>query len=132
MSRKLVASSSPCAPKFGFSRAVRVGNFISVGGTPPIDSEGNTVGISDPSAQTWQCIETRKLALEEAGSSLKDVVRTRMLLTGTNIWKEVAVVRGEYFKDILPVDTVMQVSTFINPEQLIEIDVVVSSDEDDA
>ncbi len=134
MSRKLVPSSSPFAPKFGFSRAVRVGNFISVGGTAPIDSEGNTVGVNDPSAQTRQCIETIKLALEEAGSGLKDVVRTRMLLTDINIWKEVASVRGEYFRNILPVDTVMQVSAFINPEWLIEIEVdaVVSGNGSDA
>ena len=123
MNRKLVASTSPFAPKFGFSRAVRVGSYISVGGTAPIDSEGNTVGLNDPSAQTRQCIETIKIALEEAGSSLNDVVRTRMLLTDISIWKEVAAVRGEYFRDILPVDTVMQVSSFINPEWLIEIEV---------
>ncbi len=97
-------------------------------------SEGNTVGINDPSAQTRQCIDTIKFALEEAGSSLKDVVRTRILLTDISIWEEVAAVRGEYFREILPVDTVMQVSAFINPEWLIEIEVdaVVSSNESDA
>ncbi|KAA3631815.1 MAG: RidA family protein [Calditrichaeota bacterium] len=123
MTRKLVPSSSPYAPIIGFSRAVRVGNFISVGGTAPIDSEGKTVGLNDPAAQTRQCIETIKAALEVAGASLDDVIRTRMLLTNIDDWKEIAKVRGEYFKDIRPVDTVMEVNRFINKDWLIEIEV---------
>ena len=123
MKRTLVASSSPYAPIIGFSRAVRVGNFISVGGTAPIDSDGKTVGVGDPAAQTRQCIETIKRALEEAGASLEDVVRTRTLLTRIDDWEQVARVRGEYFRDIRPVDTVMEVSRFINPEWLVEIEV---------
>ena len=130
MTRKLVPSSSPFAPIMGFSRAVRVGNFVSVGGTAPIDADGKTVGVGDPATQTRQCIETIKAALEEAGASLEDVVRTRMLLTRIDDWKEIAKVRGEYFKDILPVDTVMEVSGFINREWLVEIEVdaVISED----
>ena len=123
MTRKLVPSSSPYASVIGFSRAVRVGNFISVGGTAPIDREGKTVGVSDPATQTRQCMETIESALKEAGASMKDVIRTRMLLTNIEDWREVAKVRGEYFKDVKPVDTVMQVSTFINPEWLIEVEV---------
>ena len=123
MARKLVPSSSPYASVIGFSRAVRVGNFISVGGTAPIDREGKTVGVSDPATQTRQCLETIESALKEAGASMKDVIRTRMLLTNIEDWREVAKVRGEYFKDVKPVDTVMQVSTFINPEWLIEVEV---------
>ena len=123
MSRTLIASTSPYASKLGFSRAVKVGNFICIGGTAPIDENGNTVGVNDPAAQTRQCFKTIIAALEEAGASLNDVVRTRMLLTNIDIWKEVAEVRGEYFKDIRPVDTVMEVSQFINPEWLIEIEV---------
>ena len=123
MTRKLVPSSSPYASVIGFSRAVRVGNFISVGGTAPIDREGKTVGVSDPATQTKQCLETIESALKEAGASMKDVIRTRMLLTNIEDWREVAKVRGEYFKDVKPVDTVMQVSTFINPEWLIEVEV---------
>jgi enamine deaminase RidA (YjgF/YER057c/UK114 family) len=107
----------------GFSRAVRVGNFVSVGGTAPINENGETVGIDDPAAQTRQCIETIKGALEEVGASLNDVVRTRMLLTRIEYWQEVARARAEYFKDILPVDNVMEVSGFINPEWLIEVEV---------
>ncbi len=123
MNRTLVPSSSPYATIIGFSRAVRVGNTVSVGGTAPIGPDGKTVGVGDPGAQTRRCIETIKAALEEAGASLRDVVRTRMLLTRIGDWKEIAKVRGEYFKDIRPVDTVMEVSGFINPEWLVEIEV---------
>ncbi len=130
MSRKLAPSSSPFAPIVGFSRAVRVGNFISVGGTAPIDETGKTVGINDPGVQTRRCLETIKSALEHVGASMKEVVRTRILLIRIEDWKHVVKVRGEYFKDILPVDTVMQVSGFINPEWLIEIEVDAVIDED--
>ncbi len=123
MRRTLVPSTSPYAPIIGFSRAVRVGNFVSVGGTAPIDKDGKTVGLNDPATQTRQCIETIKAALECAGVSLNDVVRTRMLLKRIGDWEQVAKVRGEYFKDIRPVDTVMEVSRFINPEWLVEIEV---------
>lgn len=123
MTRILAKSDSPYASIIGFSRAVRVGNFVSVGGTAPIGQDGKTVGVNDPVAQTKQCIKIIESALQEVGASLKDVVRTRMLLTQMENWQEIAKVRGEYFKDILPVDTVMEVSRFINPEWLIEIEV---------
>jgi enamine deaminase RidA (YjgF/YER057c/UK114 family) len=123
MSRTLVPSASPYAPIIGFSRAVRVDNFISVGGTAPINKDGKTIGLNDPAAQTRQCLETIKAALEDAGASLDDVVRTRILLTRIEDWEHVAKVRGEYFKDIRPVDTVVEVSRFINPEWLVEIEV---------
>ena len=130
MSRTLVPSTSPYAPIIGFSRAVRVDNFISVGGTAPINKDGKTIGLNDPAAQTRQCLETIKAALEDAGASLDDVVRTRMLLTRIEDWEHVAKVRGEYFKDIRQVDTVVEVSRFINPEWLVEIEVdaVISED----
>jgi enamine deaminase RidA (YjgF/YER057c/UK114 family) len=106
----------------GFSRAVRVGPYISVGGTAPVDAEGKTVGIGDPAAQARQCIEIIKAALEQAGSSLEDVVRTRVILTNIDDWKAVIDVRAQYFKDIRPVDTIMQVSRFVNPEWLVEFE----------
>jgi enamine deaminase RidA (YjgF/YER057c/UK114 family) len=129
MTRTLVPSDSPYAPIIGFSRAVRVGSFVSVGGTAPIGPDGKTVGVGDPAAQTRRCLETIRAALEEAGASLRDVVRTRMLLTRMEDWKEIAKVRGEYFKDILPVDTVMEINRFINPEWLVEIEVDAIVDE---
>jgi len=123
MKRELISGGSPYEDVVGFSRAVRVGPYITIGGTAPINSKGNTVGIGDVSVQTKQCLETIKMALEKAGSSLDDVVRTRMLLTNIDDWKSVAEVRASYFKTIKPVDTIMQVSRFINPEWLIEIEV---------
>ena len=129
MPRKLVPSTSPYAPIIGFSRAVRVGNHISIGGTAPIDANGKTVGVGDPAAQTRQCLETIKAALEQADASLNDVVRTRMLLTRIEDWQLIAKVRGEYFKDIRPVDTVMEVKGFINKEWLVEIEVDAVVDE---
>ena len=123
MSRTLVPSTSPYAPVIGFSRAVRVGNHVFVGGTAPIDSGGKTVGIGDPALQVRQCFKTIEVALKQAGASLEDVVRTRMLLTRISDWGAIAEVRGEYFKNIRPVDTVMEVNSFINPDWLVEVEV---------
>ena len=123
MSRTLVPSTSPYASVIGFSRAVRVGNHVSVGGTAPIDSEGRTIGIGNPALQVRQCFETIEAALKQAGASLEDVVRTRMLLTRISDWEAIAKVRGEYFKNIRPVDTVMEVSRFINADWLVEVEV---------
>ncbi len=123
MKRALISSGSPYETIIGFSRAVRVGPFITIGGTAPLDSEGKTVGVGDIAAQTRQCLEIIRITLEKAGASLEDVVRTRMLLTNMEEWKKAAEVRAVYFRDIKPVDTVMEVSRFINPEWLIEIEV---------
>jgi enamine deaminase RidA (YjgF/YER057c/UK114 family) len=112
----------------GFSRAVRVGPYVSVGGTAPVDTDGKTVGPGDPAAQAGRCLEIIREALENAGSGMHDVVRTRVLLINIEDWKAVIDVRAEYFKDIKPVDTIMQVSRFVNPEWLVEfeVDAVVS------
>lgn len=123
MSRTLIPSTSPFASLSGFSRVVRVGNHLSVGGTAPIDADGNTVGVGDPATQVRQCFETIESCLAQAGATLSDVVRTRMLLTRISDWQEIAKVRGEFFRDILPVDTIMQVSGFINPDWLVEVEV---------
>ena len=131
MSRILVPSTSPFAPIMGFSRVVRVGNHVSVGGTAPIDADGKTVGVGDPAAQVRKCFETIESCLSQAGASMSDVVRTRMLLTRISDWEQIAKVRGEYFKDILAVDTVMQVNGFINPDWLVEVEVDAVIDDDD-
>lgn len=123
MKRTLVPSSSPFASIVGFSRAVRVGDFVSVGGTAPLDSEGNTVGTDDPAAQARRCYEIVGAALEAAGASMQDVVRTRTLLKRIRDWEPVAKVRGEFFRDIRPVDTVMEVGGFIDAAWLVEIEV---------
>ncbi len=130
MARQLVSSGSPYESVGGFSRAVRVGNFIAVGGTAPLGPDGETVAPGDAAGQARRCIEIIKAALEEAGAGLGDVVRTRVLLKRIEDWEAVAKVRAEYFKGIRPVDTVMRVTTFINPEWLVEIeaDAVVDHD----
>jgi enamine deaminase RidA (YjgF/YER057c/UK114 family) len=129
MARQLVSSGSPYESIVGFSRAVRVGNWIAVGGTAPIGADGKTVAPGNAGEQARRCLEIIRLALEKAGSSLGDVVRTRVLLTRIEDWEAVAHVRGEYFRDIRPVDTIMQVTSFVNPEWLVEIeaDAVVDS-----
>ena len=122
MARQLIPSGSPYESVIGFSRAVRVGNFIAVGGTAPLGPNGETVAPDDAAGQARRCIEIIKGALEQAGASLDDVVRTRVLLKRIADWETVAKVRGEYFKEIRPVDTIMQTTTFINPEWLVEIE----------
>ncbi len=120
--RELISNGNPMEAIVGFSRAVRVGPFISVGGTAPVDANGNTVGIGDVAQQTRQCIEVIKLALEQAGSGLHDVVRTRVILTNIDDWKAAIDVRKEFFRDIRPVDTIMAVDRFVNPEWLVELE----------
>ncbi|HUL69585.1 MAG TPA: RidA family protein [Gemmatimonadales bacterium] len=120
--RKLVSSGSPYEPKIGISRAVRVGPVISVAGTAPIGPDGHTVGRGDPSAQARRCFEIIAAALESAGASLRQVVRTRILLTRIEDWQAVTQVHGEFFRDIRPANTVMQVSRFIDPDWLVEIE----------
>ena len=130
MQRKLISNGNPMEEIVGFSRAVRVGPYISVGGTAPVDRDGKTVGLGDPAAQARQCLEIIKEALERAGSGLHDVVRTRVILTRIEDWEAVIKVRAEYFRDVRPVDTIMQVSRFVNPEWLVEFeaDAVVSEE----
>ena len=121
--RQLVSNGNPMETIVGFSRAVRVGPFVSVGGTAPVDADGKTVGVGDAAVQARQCLEIIKSALEDAGSGLKDVVRTRVILTDIEDWKDVIEVRKEYFRDVQPVDTIMAVSCFVNPEWLVEFEV---------
>ena len=122
MKRILVSNGNPMETVVGFCRAVRVGPYISVGGTAPVNSDGKTVGVGDPTIQARRCLDIIKEALENAGSRMEDVVRTRVLLTNIDDWKSVIEVRAEYFKDIRPVDTIMQVSRFVDPEWLVEFE----------
>jgi enamine deaminase RidA (YjgF/YER057c/UK114 family) len=128
--RQLVSNGNPMEEIVGFSRAVRVGSFIAVGGTAPVDATGKTVGIGDVFAQTKQCFEIIKAALEDAGSGLHDIVRTRVILTDIENWKEAIEARKLYCRDAKPVDTIMAINRFVNPEWLveIEIDAVISGD----
>ena len=122
MSRQLVSSGSPYEPRVGISRAVRVGNYVSVAGTAPIGPEGKTAAPGDPAGQARRCLEIIQTALEKAGAKLSHVVRTRILLTRIEDWESVAAVHGEFFRDIRPVNTIMQVGRFIDPEWLVEIE----------
>lgn len=121
--RTLISNGNPMEEIVGFSRAVRVGPFIAVGGTAPVGPDGKTVGIGDVRAQTRQCFEIIKAALEQAGSGLHDVVRTRVILTDIDNWKEAIEARKEYCRDTKPVDTIMAIGRFVNPEWLVEIEV---------
>src|SRR5215510_13467553 len=120
--RKLVSSGSPYEPKIGISRAVRVGSLVTVAGTAPLGPDGRTVGHGDAAAQARRCLEIIATALQSAGASLHHVVRTRILLTRIDDWQAVAAVHGEVFRDIRPVNTIMQVVRFIDPDWLVEIE----------
>jgi len=126
--RKNVSTGSPYEPIVGISRAVRIGNIAAVAGTAPLGPDGKTVGAGDPKVQARRCFEISRAALEQLGARLEDVIRTRILLTRIEDWKAVAEVHGEFFRDIRPVNTIMQVSRFIDPDWLIEteVDAVVS------
>lgn len=121
--RTLVSNGNPMEEIVGFSRAVRVGPYIAVGGTAPVDTDRETVGIGDVFAQTKQCFDIIKTALEEAGSGLQDIVRTRVILTDIDYWKDAIEARKLYCKDARPVDTIMAIERFVNPEWLVEIEV---------
>jgi enamine deaminase RidA (YjgF/YER057c/UK114 family) len=122
MDRKNVSSGSPMEGPIGFSRACRVGNVIAVAGTAPIGDDGQTVGINDVYGQTKHCIEIIKKAIEEAGGTLQDVVRTRVMLVDITTWKEAAKAHGEIFSNIRPACTFFEVSGFINKEWLVELE----------
>ena len=127
--RKNVSTGSPYEPIVGISRAVRIGNVVAVAGTAPLGPDGKTLGAGDPRAQARRCFEISRVALEQAGATLKDVIRTRILLTRIEDWRAAAEVHGEFFRDIRPVNTIMQVSRFIDPEWLIETEVDAIVDE---
>lgn len=120
--RKNISTGSPFEPKVGISRAVRIGNIIAVTGTAPLDKNGKTVAIGDPEAQTRRCLEIIKDAIEGLGGKMSDVIRTRIILTDITHWEKVALVHGEFFTDIRPANTIMQVVRFIDPDWLVELE----------
>ena len=121
--RRSVSTGSPYEPIVGIARAVRIGNLVAVAGTAPLGPDGKTVGVGDPKAQARRCFEISRIALEQLGARLQDVIRTRILLTRIEDWKAVAEVHGEFFRDIRPVNTIVQVSSFIDRDWLIETEV---------
>jgi enamine deaminase RidA (YjgF/YER057c/UK114 family) len=121
MSKRRVSSGSPYEPVIGFSRAVRAGSIVAVGGTTA-GSGGKPVAIGDPAAQTKAILEIIGKALEDIGAGLKDVIRTRIYLVHIAHWEAVGRVHGEFFGAIRPASSILQVTRFINPDWLVEIE----------
>jgi len=122
MERLLVSSGSPFEKSIGFSRAVQIGNVIAVSGTAPIAADGGTEAEGDLFGQSRRCIEIMKAAIEQAGGTLGDVIRTRIMLKDISQWKAAARAHGEYFSEIRPACTFVEVKGFIDPLWLVEME----------
>jgi len=122
MKRKNIPSGSYLEKQIGFSRAVRIGNIISISGTAPINEEGSTAFPNDLYNQAKTCIGIIKKAIESAGGEMENVIRTRIYLKNAKEWEKAAKAHGEIFSEILPACTFVEVKGFIDPEWLIEME----------
>ena len=121
--RQNISSGAKWEDIVGYSRAVRIGNVIEVAGTTAVDENNNVVGLNDPGAQTRFILQKIEKALHSAGANMRDVIRTRLFVTDISRWEEVGRAHGEFFREIKPASTMLQISALISPEMLVEIEV---------
>lgn len=121
--RKNISSGAPWESIVGYSRAVRVGNHVWVAGTTATDENGDVVGVGDAAAQTRYVLQKIDRALKEAGVKFTDVVRTRTFVTDIAQWEAIGRVHGEFFGEVRPAATMVEVSKLIDPAHLVEIEV---------